>query len=539
MADLDLKTATGVADSKATPADADRFNLFESAGWTFKALTWANLKATLKTYFDSLYSAAGAVQEVDFDANTILAATTDDTPVALAIAEQTIVGRKTGGNIDDLSITEVKTMLGLNPEKTLIVSPTGGGYATITLALAAASADYTILVYPGEYIESIVIPANNISIIGLGSSFNTTITQVDTKVIDFGATTGGRINNFAISLTAPTTAICAITGSTGNFQVRMCRSILTCTENLSQSDQPTIGCVTGAGTIKFNLGKAIYTHSGTTTTGIKAPFKAATGGTVKCFNMNEIDVNGSGSSNVITVGIVAGTGIVKIEKCIIDIDDDTSTTTAGIGYIGSATSEDSEFIGNVIHVHAADNNAVGALALLGSFRSAFNHMHVECSGSGTANSFVESGAGEINSHMDDIVAVDGYTGNVNMVSSDSDGDLTVTGAIKGSVEVKTASYSTDQTLSTAECGGYVVYVTGAATITLPAIAAGMSVTVITIGAVAISIDPNGSDLIYLDGTILDDGDKITNLSTAGDIAVLTYYGATGWYASTNSWTDGS
>ncbi len=101
-----------------------------------------------------------------------------------------------------------------------------------------------------------------------------------------------------------------------------------------------------------------------------------------------------------------------------------------------------------------------------------------------------------------------------------------------------ASYGSNQTLTVTECRGYVIYVTGAATITLPAIADGMSVTIITIGAVAVSVDPNASDLIYLDGTALDDGDKITNLSAAGDIAVLTYYSADGWYASTNGWTDG-
>ena len=89
-----------------------------------------------------------------------------------------------------------------------------------------------------------------------------------------------------------------------------------------------------------------------------------------------------------------------------------------------------------------------------------------------------------------------------------------------------------------EMYGGIIYVSGAATITLPAVATGMSVTVATIGAVAVSVDPNASDLIYLDGTALDDGDKITNTSTAGDLAVLTYYDATGWYAATNSWTDG-
>jgi len=96
--------------------------------------------------------------------------------------------------------------------------------------------------------------------------------------------------------------------------------------------------------------------------------------------------------------------------------------------------------------------------------------------------------------------------------------------------------SASHTLSAAECYGGVYYVDGAATLTLPAIAAGMQITVYTVGAVAISIDPNASDLIVLDGTAGGDGKKITNTSTAGDVAVLTYYGATGWYASTNTWT---
>lgn len=113
-------------------------------------------------------------------------------------------------------------------------------------------------------------------------------------------------------------------------------------------------------------------------------------------------------------------------------------------------------------------------------------------------------------------------------------------AFDGVVESKvgTATYATSQTLTAVECTGYVIYVTGAATITLPAVADGMSVTVITIGAVAVSVDPNASDKIWLDGTALDDGDKITNASTAGDVATLTYYSADGWYASTNGWSDG-
>jgi hypothetical protein len=46
-----------------------------------------------------------------FGAQSVLAATTDDTPAAVTVAEQTIVGRKTGGNVAALTATEVRAIL--------------------------------------------------------------------------------------------------------------------------------------------------------------------------------------------------------------------------------------------------------------------------------------------------------------------------------------------------------------------------------------------------------------------------------------------
>jgi hypothetical protein len=116
------------------------------------------------------------------------------------------------------------------------------------------------------------------------------------------------------------------------------------------------------------------------------------------------------------------------------------------------------------------------------------------------------------------------------------------GGIPVVTKVATTSY-TIGTTDAAEAWGGVIYVTGAATITAPAIAAGMSFTVITIGAVAVSVDVNASDLMTLDGVVLDDGDKATNTSTTGDILVCVYRNVSGWYCASGSndgdlWIDG-
>jgi hypothetical protein len=51
-----------------------------------------------------------------YDANSILYATTDDTPVALTVGASTIVGRKASGNIVAMSTSELLTLLGRTDE---------------------------------------------------------------------------------------------------------------------------------------------------------------------------------------------------------------------------------------------------------------------------------------------------------------------------------------------------------------------------------------------------------------------------------------
>ncbi len=52
------------------------------------------------------------VDESVLDANTVLYATADNTPAALAVAASRIVGRKATGDIDDLTAAEVRAIIG-------------------------------------------------------------------------------------------------------------------------------------------------------------------------------------------------------------------------------------------------------------------------------------------------------------------------------------------------------------------------------------------------------------------------------------------
>ena len=81
-------------------------------------------------------------------------------------------------------------------------------------------------------------------------------------------------------------------------------------------------------------------------------------------------------------------------------------------------------------------------------------------------------------------------------------------------------------------------INGAGVLTMLAVDAQTNFEVYTIGAVEVSVKAAAADRIILDGTALDDADKATNASTAGDAAVFRYDSAAGVTASTNGWTDG-
>jgi hypothetical protein len=82
-----------------------------------------------------------------FDAYTILMATTDNTPVALSVTEQTLIGRITGGAIAALSIAQIRTLLGITAAGVALIDDANAAAQIATLGL---DADLATLALPAN-----------------------------------------------------------------------------------------------------------------------------------------------------------------------------------------------------------------------------------------------------------------------------------------------------------------------------------------------------------------------------------------------------
>jgi hypothetical protein len=91
--------------------------------------------------------AAGAVMNADYNANTILAATTDNTPAALTVGASTVLGRKATGNISAMTAAETKTVLGLATVATSGAYGDLSGRPTLGTAADNAETDFAAAVH--------------------------------------------------------------------------------------------------------------------------------------------------------------------------------------------------------------------------------------------------------------------------------------------------------------------------------------------------------------------------------------------------------
>lgn len=90
------------ATSKVTPVNADEIPIADSAAsFGLKKLTWANLKATLKAYFDTLYAAIGAAAAWGGITGTLSAQTDLDNALTAAKARANHTGTQSADTLTD------------------------------------------------------------------------------------------------------------------------------------------------------------------------------------------------------------------------------------------------------------------------------------------------------------------------------------------------------------------------------------------------------------------------------------------------------
>jgi len=116
-----LPVAIHGAASKATPVDADELALSDSAAaFGLKKLTWVNLKATLKTYLDTLYQ-------------PLAAAITSWSTVVRAVGFDTFVATPSSANLASLLTDETGTGANVFATNPVLVTPNLGTPSAVNL----------------------------------------------------------------------------------------------------------------------------------------------------------------------------------------------------------------------------------------------------------------------------------------------------------------------------------------------------------------------------------------------------------------------
>ena len=110
--------------------------------------------------------------------------------------------------------------------------------------------------------------------------------------------------------------------------------------------------------------------------------------------------------------------------------------------------------------------------------------------------------------------------------------------LKGYTSV--VNISSNTTLTTAQCNGTIIYMTGNITATMPAVTIGLDTTFYSTDATVKYVDMNASDRLRLNGTAMDDGDKATSPGNAGNAIRIHGDSAAGYteIGMIGGWVDG-
>lgn len=155
--------------SYTTPLDADVLPVVDTANTATKKVTWANIKATLKTYFDTLY------QGLDSDL-TAWAAKTAPSGVAVGTTDsQTMTNKRITKRV--VTVTQAATPA-INTDTTDVASITG-----LAQAITSMTTNLTGTPVAGDTLMIQITDNGTARAITWGASFASTTTALPTTTV--------------------------------------------------------------------------------------------------------------------------------------------------------------------------------------------------------------------------------------------------------------------------------------------------------------------------------------------------------------------
>ena len=461
-------TELGTLGTKTTPVDADKVIARDSAATdAIKTSTWTQVKAFLKTYFDTLYTGASPtnLSEGTTTNTTVDVDSSDGSNATLASASASRAGLLTKAKFDEIVANSAHTAV-TDPANKIIISATGGDFTTIQAALNNAGsplANTMFVVYPGTYTDDTInFTANNQWVVGAQNvAPKTVLVTNSTTICNYGTFMGCVVKDIKMVMTLLTTVADStidggIPSTPGSSSVNFKHCHIECIAPAGAIGGTVAGgstAIRGAGIVKVVDGSIVYTNDATRTgRGKKAIL--IEDDTFLTLDKVTVTVTASGvSTATAVVRDNSDDGGMLIQNCTVDITDDDADITYGLNIDeGHGTPE---VYRNNVHVtnDGADKTAivirVGSSSTL-SVRSRYNHFHAVAGGTGTTYAYclqIDDANTTVISQFDDLVCKDGVNiiaGTYTYVNSPDDGDLNMTGNIDA------ATYGSDGTLTDAE-----------------------------------------------------------------------------------------
>ena len=191
-----------------TPVDADKMLIVDNSTSLAKKITWANIKATLKTYFDSLYlvgntAITGATKtKITYDSKGLVTSGADATTADIADstnkryvtdAQQTVIGNTSGTNSGNETTTTTGALINGATAKTTPVDADFIGLmdsaaSNILKKLSWLNVKATLKTYFDTLYQAVgtyLVASNNLS-----DLTNTSTARTNLKMLDVYITTG-------------------------------------------------------------------------------------------------------------------------------------------------------------------------------------------------------------------------------------------------------------------------------------------------------------------------------------------------------------